>query len=240
MDAIILAAGKAKRFGGIHKTLVQLNDNLSLIEYALIFIKENHITDNDGKIIIVINKDDVYLNGNGKLIHPVINRIEASPHYTNNICFVFQSPDENGPAAGLRAAADKISSDFIILFGDNYYSGNISTMFNQYDAIATYKLIPESKNNLRLAAVDTLTNIIIEKPHNIAYGKFFCGYILSKYENIKYLTNLQKSKRGEYEITDFFNSCQNKGFKEIECNWSDITSYADVPEIIEYIKNTHK
>jgi len=253
LDVVILAAGKSKRFQNIHKTLVALNDNLSLIEYSLIFIRENNLDYGNSKIIVVINKDDVYLSGDGKLIHPVMHRITASPYYTPNIEFVFQSPDENGPAAGLRAAGCKITGDYFVLFGDNYYSGKISTNFAlpyehvkrpvNYEApraLATYKLIPEeSDENLRLAYVDVENNRIIEKPHEYRSGAFFCGYLMMGYETVKNLRDMKTSTRGEYEITEFFNSCEKREVREIGCAWSDITQYSDVPGILEYIKTTN-
>lgn len=232
MDAIILAAGRSQRFGE-NKLLIPF-DSLTLTEHSLKFLTENGIT---GKIVIVINKSDVYISNRDKIIQPVMHRLLGSPYYSENIEFVFQNPDEYGPAAAIKAAASKIKDDFIILSGDNYYSGKIDKTFPQgVTAKATYKYHPESEANLRLAYVDKENNKIIEKPHNYTEGNYYCGYMMLKYEELDKIHTMEVSSRGEYEITDFFNTSKKTAFEPLTINWTDITFYEDIPTVLKYIK----
>lgn len=232
MDAIILAAGRSQRFGE-NKLLIPFN-NLTLIEHSLKFLKDNEI---NGKIIIVLNKNDVYISNDDRIIQPVMHRMQGSPYYNKNIIFAFQNPEENGPAAAIRSVAQKIKDDFIVLSGDNYYAGKINKIFDGCDAIATYKILPESKENLKYAYIDDKTKTIIEKPHNFYQkGSYFCGYLMMKHRTLENLKKLQPSKRGEYEITDFFNSIPNRSVQELNIKWTDITYYEDIPSVLKYIK----
>jgi dTDP-glucose pyrophosphorylase len=232
MDAIILAAGRSQRFGE-NKLLIPF-DSLTLTEHSLKFLAENGIT---GKIVIVINKSDVYISNRDKIIQPVMHRLLGSPYYSENIEFVFQNPDEYGPAAAIRSAAGKIKDDFIILSGDNYYSGKIDTTFpDGATAKATYRYLPDSELNLRLAYVNLDENKIIEKPHNFSSGEYYCGYMMLKYEELEKVNTMEISPRGEYEITDFFNSSKKKAFEPLSIKWTDITFYEDIPTVLKYIK----
>lgn len=233
MDAIILAAGRSQRFGE-NKLLIPF-DSLTLTEHSLKFLAENGI---DGKIVIVINKSDVYISNRDKIIQPVMHRLLGSPYYNERIEFVFQNPDEYGPAAAIKAAASKIDDDFIILSGDNYYSGKIDKTFGASTAKATYKYFDNSELNLRLAYVDKLNNKIIEKPHSFTQGEYFCGYMMFRHSELKRIYDLPISIRGEYEITDFFNSAQSIKFEELTINWTDITFYEDIPNVLTYIKKS--
>lgn len=233
MDAIILAAGRSQRFGE-NKLMIPFNGN-TLVEHALKFLADNDV---NGKIIIVINKGDVYISNHDRIIQPVMHRLLGSPYYTRNIEFVFQDPDLHGPAAGVMAAAEKIKDDYIVLFGDNYYSGKLSKEFGDYSAIATYKELPESRENLRLAFItgEADNYKILEKPHEFTKGTYFCGYLMMKHKTLDNLKNLQPSKRGEYEITDFFNSVEQRFAEPLKIKWTDITYYEDIPKVLEYIK----
>ena len=232
MDAIILAAGRSQRFGE-NKLLIPFS-GMTLIEHSLQFLQENNIT---GKVVIVLNKSDVYISNRDKIIQPVMHRLLGSPYYSNQIEFVFQDPDEFGPAAGIKAAASKINDDYIILAGDNYYKGKIDSTIPHNTAIATYKEISYSEENLRLGAIDEENIKLIEKPHNIKEGKFYCGYLLMSHSTIKNVENMNVSKRGEYEMTEFFNMTENRELRPLNIKWTDITYYEDIPKVLTYIKD---
>jgi dTDP-glucose pyrophosphorylase len=233
MDAIILAAGESKRFGK-NKLLEKFDEHI-LIEYTLKFIQENEI---NGNVIIVINNKDTYVENN-IISHPIIDIINNSKFFNKNIKYVFQDKDEYGPAAGIKAAAPLITEDYIVLFGDNYYNGKIEKKFSSA-AIATYKIFYESEDNLRFAYADLRTCILVEKPHKYVHGSFFVGYIMFKKYTLDKLKELQKSDRGEYEITELFNIQKSKTFKELEIDWIDITYLSDVASVKDYIKNTNQ
>jgi len=233
MQAIILAAGKSTRFGE-NKLTVQFQ-NLTLVEHGLKFLKLNGIT---GKIFVVINKADVYISNKNKIIQPVMHKLLGSPYFSDNIEFIFQNTEEYGPAAGLRTCANKITEDYIVLFGDNYYSGIIDISFGGAQAIATAKHHEKHIDNRRFAYADMQNNRIVEKPHDHMEGDFFCGYLLMKKETVANLQTLTPSARNEFEITEFFNSCEKRLIRKINCDWMDIATYDQVVEVSKYVSET--
>ena len=61
------------------------------------------------------------------------------------------------------------------------------------------------KDPERFGVYNKKNNQIIEKPKKFISKEAVTGVYKYKYKDLKYLNGLKKSKRGEYEITDFNN-----------------------------------
>jgi len=60
--------------------------------------------------------------------------------------------------------------------------------------------------------------------------------MMLKYEELEKVHSMEVSSRGEYEITEFFNSSKKKSFEPLNIKWTDITFYEDIPTVLKYIK----
>lgn len=221
MNAIILCGGAATRYGG--NKVLTIFKKKSLLEWNIQFCIDNGIHD----IFITTNERfnaDIAreIEQIGKTVSPINEKL--------SITLDMQEDDKYGTAAALIPWKNLIDDDFIVIFGDNYYDGKIDFSLGDKDCIATYKTFTKSKENLRLSYVeDDMT--IIEKPHLYDEGLFFVGFMMFKKSMLKHLMKLQPSRRGEYEITEFFNSGTNRGIHPLNMHWFDITSR----EEIEYV-----
>lgn len=227
--AIILAAGKSKRYGSN-----KLNDPIlgkTTVQYAVEFCIDNGIKD----VYITISKSDFFFKNNSKLSHPII---ESLSNYKNdiNIFYEFQREDEYGPGAAIKIWDGVFKEPFLCLFGDNYYHGNIElNKHNIEETVITYKDYSTRARNLQLATI--IEDVVVEKPHGVVSGRYFCGYMIFAKEAFDNLKNIKLSGRNEYEITHLINSMKNIKFQELDINWYDLTYEEDKNSIINIIKN---
>lgn len=245
MKAIILAAGNSTRYEE-NKLLVEF-ENKTLPEYNIDFCIENNISD----IYVTLSKnhvefkDNIVFN-NSELYHPIqenlFNYYEQELQYKDLqliIKFKFQDHTKYGPAAGLLPWINDIddNDDVLILFGDNFLKGKFNKeLLKIYDGIATYKQLGFDVANIRFAAIKK--NTLIEKPHDIKEGYFFCGFMYVKGTTFKLLEILNISGRKEYEITEWFNLIQNRCITPVVEDWVDLTCKSDNKNVISAIKNT--
>ena len=226
--AIILAAGKSTRYG--KNKLVDPILGKSTIEYCIEFCIENGIED----CYVTISKADFFFKNNEKLAHPIIEKLNKYKKEIN-IFYEFQNDDEYGPGAAIKVWSGKFNEAFLCLFGDNYYQGNIGLEYhNPNNTVVTYKDYGTRARNLQLAAI--LENVVIEKPHGIVSGRYFCGYMIFSKEAFNNLDSIKMSNRNEYEITHLINSMENLKFEELNICWYDLTYENDKAVIEELIK----
>ena len=234
MECVILAAGKSSRFGE-NKLLIDFSGK-NLVLWNIKFAQENKI---DNKIIIVINKQDCDFIDDNRITHPIIEsvRYHYPIHDFPNIIFEFQKTDEYGPAAGIKAASNYITEDYVVLFGDNFLHGKIDMELYNSDVKVTFRELERSTENLRLGAIVGNNNkfTVKEKPHNYTEGNFYCGFTIFAYHTLEKLKELKPSKRGEYEITEFINMFKNKILMFLDINWIDITYKEDIEKTTQYI-----
>jgi dTDP-glucose pyrophosphorylase len=226
--AIILAAGKSTRYG--KNKLVDPILGKSTVEYCIEFCIENGITD----CYITISKADFFFKDNIKLSHPIIEKL--SKYKKNiNIFYEFQKDDEYGPGAAIKVWSGIFNEAFLCLFGDNYYQGNIGLEYHDPNStVVTYKDYGTRARNLQLASI--LENVVIEKPHGIVSGRYFCGYMIFSKEAFDNLDSIKMSNRNEYEITHLINSMDNLKFEELNICWYDLTYENDKAVIEDLIK----
>ena len=226
--AIILAAGKSTRYG--KNKLVDPILGKSTIEYCIEFCIENGIED----CYVTISKADFFFKNNTKLSHPIIEKLNQYKTKLN-IFYEFQQDDEYGPGAAIKVWSGKFNEAFLCLFGDNYYQGNIGLEYHDPEStVVTYKDYGTRARNLQLASI--LENVVIEKPHGIVSGRYFCGYMIFSKEAFDNLDSIKMSNRNEYEITHLINSMDNLKFEELNICWYDLTYENDKSVIEDLIK----
>ena len=226
--AIILAAGKSTRYG--KNKLVDPILGKSTIEYCIEFCIENGIED----CYVTISKADFFFKNNTKLSHPIIEKLNQYKTKLN-IFYEFQQDDEYGPGAAIKVWSGKFNEAFLCLFGDNYYQGNIGLEYHDPNStVVTYKDYETRARNLQLASI--LENVVIEKPHGIVSGRYFCGYMIFSKEAFDNLDSIKMSNRNEYEITHLINSMDNLKFEELNICWYDLTYENDKAVIEDLIK----
>ena len=226
--AIILAAGRSTRYG--KNKLVDPILGKSTVEYCIEFCIENGIED----CYITISKADFFFKDNVKLSNPIIEKLNKYKKDIN-IFYEFQKDDEYGPGAAIKVWSGKFNEAFLCLFGDNYYQGNIGLEYHDPNStVVTYKDYETRARNLQLASI--LENVVIEKPHGIVSGRYFCGYMIFSKEAFDNLDSIKMSNRNEYEITHLINSMDNLKFEELDICWYDLTYENDKGVIEELIK----
>ena len=168
--AIILAAGKSTRYGS--NKLIDPILGKSTIQYCIEFCIENGIEE----AYITISKSDFFFKNNIKLSHPII---ESLSQYKDkiDIYYEFQKDDEYGPGAAIKAWQGAFYEPFLCLFGDNFYRGNIGLEYHDpKKSVITYMDYETRARNLQLATI--LDNVVVEKPHGVVSGRYFCGYMI--------------------------------------------------------------
>ena len=228
--AIILAAGRSTRYGS-NKLIDQILGK-STIQYCVEFCIENGIED----VYVTISKSDFFFKGrNTKLSHPIIESLSKYKEKIN-IYYEFQKDDEYGPGAAIKAWEGKFYEPFLCLFGDNYYQGNIGLEYHDpNNTVVTYKDYETRARNLQLANI--LEDVVIEKPHGVVNGRYFCGYMIFAKEAFDNLSSIKLSNRNEYEITHLINSMDNLKFEELNICWYDLTYEQDKQVIEDIIQN---
>jgi dTDP-glucose pyrophosphorylase len=224
--AIILAAGKSTRYGS--NKLIDPIMGKSTVQYCVEFCIENGIED----AYITISKSDFFFKNNLKLSHPII---ESLSQYKDkiNIYYEFQKDDEYGPGAAIKAWEGVFYEPFLCLFGDNFYRGNIGLEYHDpKKSVITFRDYETRARNLQLATI--LDNVVVEKPHGVVSGKYFCGYMIFAKEAFDNLSSIKLSNRNEYEITHLINSMDSLEIQHLAIDWYDLT-YEQDKQVIEQI-----
>jgi len=219
ISGIILAGGISKRYG--KNKLLETFFGKTLIEYNMDFLKLNKIDD----IHIVYYDEDVKKYLMNKTSIPI-----------SNVSFHKRVDYPHGTGMSLLTPINKTHERIIVIFGDNFYYGNISNKRIESDSnIATFRYFEKDPNNLRFAAI--VDNKIIEKPHDIKVGNYFVGYLILNRDEL--LENgYTISNRGEVEIVDLFNKLKKKQILEIDVIWDEITYLDDYSKMLKTIENS--
>lgn len=232
--AIILAAGKSTRYGSNKLTDPILGK--TTLQYAVEFCIENGITD----VYVTISKSNFFFKGgHTTLAHPIIESLEKYKDKIN-IFYEFQRENEYGPGAAIKVwSSTVINEPFLCLFGDNYYSGNIDLdNHDSNDTVITFKNYERRARNLQLATI--IEDVVVEKPHGVVSGTYFCGYMIFSRHAMNNLDSIKLSGRNEYEITHLINSMNDRRYKELNIDWYDLTYEEDKETIKKLIKNKNE
>ncbi len=151
--------------------------------------------------------------------------------------------DEYGTACPLKCVKDIVGKeDFLCIYGDNLYSvEDLRTMKGNggYNRLAgCYNENPE-KYGVLLIKEDFLEKIV-EKPKERIGNIINTGLYNFTSEIFDKIYNIEKSERGEYELTDAVNLLAREGkvkVREIKEGWLDFGNPGDVIKLSRYLKN---
>jgi glucose-1-phosphate thymidylyltransferase len=125
-----------------------------------------------------------------------------------NISYVIQHTDQaHGLAAAISLVEDKISSDFVVLLGDNLFSADLSKcieLHKETNASATIH-IEWNENPQRYGVVELQDGKVVsleEKPQEPKSNFVITGFYVFSPTIFHMIHGLQPSARGEYELTD--------------------------------------
>jgi glucose-1-phosphate thymidylyltransferase len=227
---LIMAGGSGTRLSPItkylNKHLIPVFDK-PMIFYSLSLMILNKIKE----VIIVTNKDDV------KYFKKILKKGE---NYGIKIYYVQQNKS-NGIPEGLKLSPSLIKNrDVFMILGDNILFGSgMSTFFEHIWSSQKSIIYPYIvKDPARYGVVEFnqkgIKNLI-EKPKKFISEWIVTGLYFIKNKDIKFVSQLKKSKRKEYEITDFLNLIRKKSkldFKKISrgYSWNDVGTYNSLLE----------
>lgn len=218
---LILAAGNSTRFGS--DKLREPINGLTLPQRCAMFAIANRAE----RICVTLNRKAVLTDGS-QVYHPIHEDLKK---VFPDVEVAFQDESCYGPGAAITTWEGRIDDDFTVLFGDNLYSGKLPILSSKCTHFS-YKTLDTDPRNLQLAAV--VGNYIVEKPHAFLSGRFFCGFAHFPTNFWANLPQMQRSGRGEYEITDMLNLSQDTYSWDLdECGikWGDVTYKTDVEKL---------
>lgn len=221
--AVILAAGKGSRLWpltqDIPKPLLPIKGK-PMIMNGIDKLVEQGVND----IAIVID-EDYKEHFRIALTHykHIANRVK--PKFT----YIFQK-EKLGIAHALGLAETFVDNEqFVLLLGDNYINSSIEKLFEcenetYYDALLTVKNVDSPRDYGVVEYINCpYKNVkkLIEKPENPTSSLASMGLYIFNYKIFKAIKNIDKSARGEYEITDAINEMIKNGcditFEEVDC-----------------------
>jgi dTDP-glucose pyrophosphorylase len=231
-NVILLAAGRSSRFG--RNKLEERFGGKTLPRLAAEFALANGCEN----LYLTISRSGVKTDGTD-IYHSVLEEVKAAGIEP----FVaFQPEDSYGPGAAVSVWSQVIHEPVTVLFGDNLYMGDLSKPYNEVldgnykGAVFTTRFLEADARNLQLAAVSH--GVVIEKPHAILRGDYFCGFVRFPAGYLQRLGSLKKSERGEVEITEMINFCEERIHWDVDALdlvWGDITYESDVPKMRELV-----
>ena len=231
-NVILLAAGKSSRFG--RNKLEEKFGGCSLPLRAAKWAMANGCEN----LYLTLSRSAVKTDGSN-VYHPVLKELRDAGIEPK---VAFQPEDSYGPGAAVSVWSQVITEPVTILFGDNYYAGSVPKVYNDMldsdysGAIFTTRSIGANPRNLQLAAV--ANGFILEKPHSILRGDYFCGFARLPAGYLQQLGQLKKSERGEIEITEMVNFAKERTHWDIDAlglQWLDLTYESDVANMRELI-----
>ncbi len=227
-NVILLCAGKSSRFG--RNKLEERFEGKTLPHLAAKFALENGCEN----LYLTLSQSGVKTDGTS-IYHPILE--DVSEVMVPRVCF--QESSSYGPGAAITSWAGVIEDPFVVLFGDNFYRGEISTDSledlnnpNWKDVMVTYQTRSAHPRNLQLAAISE--GFVIEKPHSLVSGNYFCGFVRFPLGALSNMGSLKKSDRGEVEIADMINMANSRSFgslEELGVTWGDLTYENDCENI---------
>jgi len=208
--ALILAAGHGKRLWPLTENRSKVI--LPIVGIPLIIDQINKFVEIGVKnIFIVVNKK------NSDVVHLI------EKYRLKRIKFIYQEK-QLGTAHAVSLAEKYIKGGFYCLNADTIidksYFKSISSV-NQ-KLLISVKFVDDSSNYGLVKFIDNVFQSIEEKKSHSS-GYINAGLFLFNKDIFKAIGKVNKSKRGEYEITDALQYISGKLFiNKVECFWQDI------------------
>ena len=151
---------------------------------------------------------------------------------------------EYGTACPVKCAKDIVGKeDFIYVYGDNLFSVEDLKSMNIGDEFcytAGLKQDHPEKYGVLIEDGDDFLDKIIEKPKEFVGDLINAGLYKFTQEVFEKISEISKSPRGEYEITDAISLLAKERrvkIKKIKDYWHDFGNPADIEKLDNFIKN---
>ncbi|MFH1398659.1 MAG: bifunctional sugar-1-phosphate nucleotidylyltransferase/acetyltransferase [Candidatus Woesearchaeota archaeon] len=191
MKAVILAAGKATRTYPL--TITTPKPLLMILNKTIIEHNLDQLTGLVNEVIIVVG-----------FMQEKIKQHLGDQYKSIKITYVEQK-QQLGTANALLAAEHFVDNRFIVLYGDDLYSGKDLKQLAKHEYAAIAKKVEEpSRFGVFIGKKDRLDNIV-EKPKQFISDLANIGCYLLDNKIFAIIKNLKKSARGELELTDAIN-----------------------------------
>ena len=234
---ILLCGGAGTRLfpttSYINKHLIPIYDK-PMIYYSLSILFLSGIKN----ITIVCNSKDLSifksLLGDGeqfgvKLNYSVQENPDGIPHAINN------------------ALSENAYDKFVVVLGDNFVFGEkfftrFEQIFNKTEKCAIFSQIVKNPENFGVVELDNNQNLksLVEKPKKNISNKAVIGLYIFDSEFSNHFTNINKSKRNEYEVTDLVSQYGLENVDHIEIGrgtaWFDMGTTEDFYSTSSFVK----
>lgn len=210
MKVAILAAGQGERLEPITHTrpkpFVPILDK-PLIRRIIDFVLD-----------LGVNINDIYVVGN----------VSFKKYFEGlGVNVVYQSENEKGTGAALRALNSRLSDEFIVIYGDLYLDRDaIKRVMDTNGNVVLGVRVNNPKEYGVLVVKDGKLQEILEKP-DVPPSNLINGGVYKFTEDVFfYLEKIKQSPRGEYELTDAVTMLSKEvgvNVVEYEGPWLDIS-----------------
>ena len=151
---------------------------------------------------------------------------------------------EYGTACPIKCIKDMVGNEnFIYLYGDNLFSIEDLKSMNIDDElcyVAGLKQEHPEKYGVLIESKEGLLDRIIEKPKEFVGDIINAGLYKFTPEVFEKISKIEKSPRGEYEITDAISLLAKEGkvkIKKINDYWHDFGNPEDVIKLSKFLKD---
>lgn len=226
MRGVILAGGSGSRLSPLtnatNKHLLPIGHQ-PMIFYPLDCMLKSGITD----VLIVTG---------GNHASDFVETISKTEKYDSlNINYTFQKNPDGivGALALTESFVNRKDEKFIVILGDNIiHPTEFSLIVDAWENSNKFTMITHTKSDTPRNygviewGVNTSVKQLLEKPINPPSNDIIIGVYCFQYDVFKYITDIQKSERGEYEITDLLNKFikDHADYYEHKLHWCDCGS----------------
>ena len=247
---VIAAAGQGTRMLGLSKDkskhLICVQDRPFLA-----YLMDNLVTAGYSDIILVVGfkkelmedfKNDFIKHSKAVRESGLAEKIEIQIVDQHEI--LGPKEKEYGTACPVKCVKDIVGRDgFIYVYGDNLFSVEDLRSMNiddEFCYIAGLKQKHPEKYGVLIEDGDDFLERIVEKPKEFVGDLINAGLYKFTHEVFDKISKIEKSPRGEYEITDTISLLAKERrvrIKKIKDYWHDFGNPADVEKLSNFIKD---
>src|SRR3989339_127335 len=244
MKVVIAAAGQGTRMLDL-----SMNKSKHLIEVEkrpfLAYVLDNLVAAGYNDIILVVGfKEELMEEFRKEFLKYVKSSGELKIRIINQHKILGPKEKEYGTACPVKCVKNEIGKEnFIYLYGDNLFSVNDLRSLNIEDNfcyIAGLKHQNSEKYGVLIRDGEDFLDKIIEKPKEFVGNLINAGLYKFTPEVFEKINIIQKSPRGEYEITDAISLLakdRKVKIREINDYWLDFGNPEDIKKVSDFIKN---
>ena len=245
---VVAAAGQGTRMFELSKDkskhLISVNNRPFLA-----YLVDSLLVAGYKEIILVVGfKADLMADFVKKYSPPKSIKKNSYKIITINQCEVLGSKEkEYGTACPVKCVKDIVGQEnFIYVYGDNLFSSADLKSMNiddEYCYIAGLKQDHPEKYGVLIEDGEDFLEKIIEKPKEFVGDLINAGLYKFSPEVFEKLPQVEKSPRGEYEITDTISLLAKEKrvkIKKIKDYWKDFGNPEDVKKMCDFVKNDYR